>query len=858
MMKRRTFRLVLASLAMLLLVACSSQAVRYLSYRLDPNDVGNEGDHEIILPGLATEATITLDRYGVPHIRATNEESLAMALGYMHARDRRFQMETLRLLAAGKLREMIGNQDATGGMAHLEIVSRAIGLDADAAAIKATASPQDLALLEAYAAGVNAGTALEPRPMEFRVLDYQPPPWTIDDSLRITALVSFGLNKNWEQELGRLEIIVHQLRTGGSIDRALNIWKPRYDLPPHLIGQKPEQDPFAAIPPIAPELAAYLAEYAHTMTSDLAPAETKVARANSPWDGFVHGGSNSNNWAMSGTWPGTGAAAFASDPHMPLTLPPLGYLAHVRCDNCAGGSYEVIGGGFMGLPAISFGTNGRVAWGPTSNWADVADLYVEKPVPGREGHCFDEHGQPRALEIRKEEFRIRQPDGTYEVETHNIRVSRHGVLLNDFVERLPPDFPLVALQRHRDKGKPITAIRNLYRARNVTEGRLALNDFAAMIGHWALADNAGNIAYCGPLFLPKRAHHLGTVPSPGWVADYDWHEFVPPDQMPWVENPPTGYLGSANNQVVDPSSQGWPINFEGDVAHRWARMVQVLGLGRRPRPVAEQIGDLQIDGMDMGWPEVRPLYERALAPLLNEDNRLVAAAATALLAWDGRCLPDTVGATLFNALNAALVKRTLEDEVSPQSMQFILTYFNAEPLVFGILGDATNIAWDNRATAVRETAEEEIREAFHATVQALKKKYGDDLTKWRWRRIAPFVLKHAFGGSSTLAGYVNRGPLPTLGANNTVDKNQFARAGMVEFPIQYGAVLRLAIDLSDLRSSFMSLPGGQSGRPSSEHYDDMLDFYLTGRGVTMDMDFDHIEAAAVGHLYLKPSQNPER
>jgi acyl-homoserine lactone acylase PvdQ len=62
-------------------------------------------------------------------------------------------------------------------------------------------------------------------------------------------------------------------------------------------------------------------------------------------------------------------------------------------------------------------------------------------------------------------------------------------------------------------------------------------------------------------------------------------------------------------------------------------------------------------------------------------------------------------------------------------------------------------------------------------------------------------------------------------------------------------VLRINVDLSDLASSRMSLPGRESGRPASKHYDDILPLYTKGDGVPMEMDFQRIEA--VGRLVLE-------
>ena len=249
--------LAVASIAAALFAAsCQSATARYVRYRLSPDRAPAPGRETIRVPGLDEPATIWLDEYDVPHVRAASETALYYAYGYAQARDRRFQMEILKMLAAGRIRELVGSMgDHT--ISRLELFSRMIGLYRDARKMVDSLPPNDLAQLEAYSAGVNDATAREPVPMEFRLLGYEPEPWTPYDSGLIIALISFGLNKNWEHELGRMELAVHQMRTGSSLDRALAIWPHRFELPPHLIGEKPDVDPFADWPAVPPELAAY-------------------------------------------------------------------------------------------------------------------------------------------------------------------------------------------------------------------------------------------------------------------------------------------------------------------------------------------------------------------------------------------------------------------------------------------------------------------------------------------------------------------------------------------------------------------------------------------------------------------------
>jgi len=850
-MKRKWLLLVL--LLSVVFLSCSSPLMQFVSYRLSPDIPPTTGEVNIAVPGLAKPVTVILDQYAVPHIQSDDEMALSYAMGYMHGRDRRFQLEMMKMAAGGRLRELVGEQDDEI-LARMEIFSRMIGLYRDADVMLASFTPYQLKMAEAYSAGINAATANEPRPLEFRLLDYQPEPWQSKDIGLILAMISFGLCKNWEMELGRMELMINQLQTGSTIERSLQIWKHRRDMPPYAIDRPFPNDPFADIPLVAPKLVEYLKTFRDTqpIPTQIEAIPQEAMSGWSPLALFQRGISASNNWAVGGQWTGTGRSALSSDPHMPHMMPSMCYLAHVKYTPSEGEGYDVIGGMFIGMPAISQGTNGYVAWGPTSNWADISDLYVEMPAPDKPGHYLV-NGKAVPFNIRREEFKIRQDDGSFKVEVHEVRETRHGVIVNDFVERIPENFPLLALRRSSNKGHSMTAIANLYRAKTVKQGREALYDFYAMNGHWALADHEGNVGYIGTPYLPKRTRHLGTFPVPGWGNDYEWEEFFTPDQLPWIENPEVGFVGTANNLVINPISFEYPIAIDGEVPHRSGRIYEVLGQGNDGQSVVQQLSDLHRDGMDLGWRVVYDLYREALTPLIVDDDELVADAARRLLDWDGDTDPQCSETTIYQSVNAYTFKRAMEDEVGPKTLHFYLTYFNIEPMFFDVLGDDSNPAWDDRRTERTERAAEVVREQFHVAVHALAERYGDNIDDWTWSEAAPFVIQHSFGGIGSLADYVNSDPLPTMGVTNAVNKHQFKREEMVSFPIEDGAVMRLVVDLNDMPGSIMSLPGGQSGRPGSPHYQDLLPLYIEGRGVSLERDFGKLKQAASGEIYLTPA-----
>ena len=62
------------------------------------------------IPDLGSKVTVYFDDYGVPHIYGQNEQDIFFVLGYLHAKERLFQMEVVRRVSAGRLSEIFGNK----------------------------------------------------------------------------------------------------------------------------------------------------------------------------------------------------------------------------------------------------------------------------------------------------------------------------------------------------------------------------------------------------------------------------------------------------------------------------------------------------------------------------------------------------------------------------------------------------------------------------------------------------------------------------------------------------------------------------------------------------------------------------
>jgi len=75
------------------------------------------------LPGLDANVIVVFDEWGIPHIYAGAVTDAYMALGYLHAKERLFQMVMQNYLAAGRICEIVGSYAVSSDRYY-----RAIGL----------------------------------------------------------------------------------------------------------------------------------------------------------------------------------------------------------------------------------------------------------------------------------------------------------------------------------------------------------------------------------------------------------------------------------------------------------------------------------------------------------------------------------------------------------------------------------------------------------------------------------------------------------------------------------------------------------------------------------------------------------
>lgn len=291
----------------------------------------------LTLPGLTDPVEVVRDANAVPHIYAGSREDAYLALGFVHAQDRLFQMDFQRRVGAGRLSEVLG--DATLGTDRF---LRTLGVYRVAERSLPNLSAEAQGALSAYTAGVNA--FLQERrgalPPEFLILNYEPEPWRPADSLVWLKMMAWDLGGNWDDELLRA--------------RLLQV------LPPARVVEL--FPPYPGDAPVAlPDFSALYREL---------PLAKLWADSPKP----LPPGAGSNNWVVSGANSVTGAPLLANDPHLGLQTPGLWYFAHLSAPGL-----EVVGATLPGLPFVVLGRTDRFAWGFTN----VKPTNARKPARRR-------------------------------------------------------------------------------------------------------------------------------------------------------------------------------------------------------------------------------------------------------------------------------------------------------------------------------------------------------------------------------------------------------------------------------------------------------------------------------------------
>ncbi|UYN92399.1 MAG: penicillin acylase family protein [Anaerolineales bacterium] len=799
-------------------------------------------DGEIQVPGLQGEVEVIRDENGIPHIYASNEHDLFFAQGYVHAQDRFWQMDFQRHTSRGRLSELMGSNTA-----DIDQFLRTMGWERVARAEMELLDEQSMAMLEAYSAGVNAymadrsGTELSLEYLFLKLLNsnYTPRPWEPLDTVSWAKAMAWDLRDNMDTEIERALLLkyfseqqIAELYPAYPEDKPVMV--PDFELSEESISVQ--------------NLAPHGAEVAALMES----LETRVAALDALLDSDPNTELGSNSWVVSGDLTASGMPLFANDPHLGQSAPSIWYQVGLHCEpvgpDC---NFNAAGVSFVGAPGVVLGHNDRIAWGFTNVGPDVMDLYVVLVNPDNPFQ-YEMNGEWVDMQVIEEEIVV----AGSETIVLPVRITQFGPIvsdtygsLTDFDEtsglNLPENYAVALSWTALQPGTTLQSLFKLNRAQNFEEFREAAREFVVPSQNLLYADVDGNIGYQMPGYIPLRAAGDGRFPAPGWTEQFAWTGYIPFEHLPYAYNPESGYIVTANNAVVG-AEYPYHIADMWDYGYRAQRIVDMIE--GAPGPIdSAYYQEMLADNLNLG---AGPVVD-ALVALDYGDARLNEL-RDLLAQWDGRHDKESAGAALFVPVWKHLLANTFNDDLPEDAWPNAGGGSGWYVVIQNLLAQPESHWWDDSATAdVVETRDEILQRAFADGVAEVEDKLGKDESQWAWGDLHTITFEHGVMSSFPLIDRLfNPGPYRLSGGNSIV--NATGWGGDPDYSTSTIPSKRTIFDLSDWQNALQITSLGQSGHVNHEHYNDLAPLWADLQFIPLHWERAAIEAAAEGHLILKP------
>lgn len=824
-------------LPILILYLNSCRVIHISKYFANPDITRTSG--EIQFEGLKNKVKVFRDEFGIPHIFAENENDLLIAIGYIQAQDRLWEMELVRRLSTGTLSEIVGEQKLdevlrpAATTVEADKISRVLGFKFIGEEGETHLIDNETKIrLEAFCKGINEFIKQhqDNLPLEFRFLDFTPPLWRPAHVISISRFLAWGISDNWDVELLRYAIMQ---KVGEE-----KMWK--------IFPLHSDPGPF-----IFPEdIIHFKKKSPREFRLPLLPVDEKILRGSidllksmyalSPGSGIIPQPLASNNWVVSGKLTASEKPILANDPHLPHTMPSVFYIVQLKTPEI-----NVSGVMFPGTPFVNIGHNDFIAWGATTTFADTQDIYIEKRSDD-DPYSYIYNGLKEKFFKRIETICIKKTIGK-KCEDLEVLMTRHGPVINSIIPELKDSKYLFSLRwTGYEKTNEDLAFLTLAKAKGMDDFKFAMENMGSLVQNWVYADIYGNIGLSVSGLVPLRKNHDGTLPVPGWTDEYEWDGFIPYEEMPHLFNPDRGYMVSANNQCVSPDDYPYPFSYNYMSSDRALRIEELL-MSKKGLTV-DDMRDIQMDDLLLRGKRFAKYFIDAWENSGKKD-RIVDEMVEYLRRWDFHTTSESIATTIFEEAMKWTVINTLQDEIGPELTEI---YLNSDVTIAtfnSILNDATSPVFDNIETPEKETRDEILVRSLYDAKKWLNKKLGHDPATWKWGKLHTLTFKHALGVLWPLSEWFNIGPYPDSGSRETV-LAAFFFYGKEPYKTFVGPVLRFIIDMSIPDKARIVIDTGESGLPFTKHYKDLNRLWKEGRFITMRMDEDAKEGGET--LFLVP------
>jgi penicillin amidase len=763
-------------------------------------------DGQLELKGIKEETTVYFDEYGIPHIYAANAKDAMEALGYVHAQDRLWQMELMRRIAAGRLSEIFGK-------AALKNDQFFVGIGIEEASEKAIAdldkNSKSYQLTMAYLDGINEFMEQGPSPIEFQLIAVKKEKFTIKDVYNIYGYMSFSFAM-----AQKTDPLLTDIRNKYGMDYLKELGLDGASNTIQIKNAKEKPEEYLAI---SKSIASLLEQ--------------------SPIPPFI----GSNSWVIGEKKTKSGKVIFANDPHIGFSQPGTWYEAHLVTPE-----FELYGCYLAGTPYPLLGHNRDYAYGLTMFENDDIDFYQEVNNPSDS----NQYNTPEGFsdyQVRKKVIKVKDSSDV----VMNIKVSRHGPVMNDLIDGLKGNKPVAMSWVYTQQPIHILdAVYTLSHAKSKADFQKGVALIAAPGLNVMYGDAKGNVAWWATGKLYKHNEGVDThFILDGVSGKDDITEYLDFSKNPSAVNPDWNYVYSANNQPEAVDGFLYPGYYLPE--DRAKRITQLLD----PKSDwdKEAVSKMMLDNTSVVAQEVikNLIPNLDLASFSKNEMEVV----TILKAWKGSSNLNDIAPTIYNKWIYLYLKGTFGDELGKEGFkQFLKTHLMKQVIAKQITND-NSLWWDNIETQnKKETRKEILSQSFKDAVATLEKQLGNSVQDWTWNKVHIVEYEHPLGKVAALRKIFNVGPFEVAGSNGVINNQMFDYSNDGDYVVNGGPSTRRIVDFSDVENSWSILPTGQSGNPFSAHYNDQAVMYNEGKFRKMKMNKKEIVKTST-KLIFTPSKN---
>jgi len=751
------------------------------------------------LKGLAQNVSVRRNAMGMPLIESSSFHDALFTLGYVHAGDRLTQMVSMRLLAQGRLAEMSG-----ADVLDADRFMRAVNLKKSADELYKASSPRIKRFFEVYARGVNAYLFRyrDKLPADLAATGYQPEYWKPEDSALIFCLLSFSQSANLQEEIASL-----------------------------VLAQKVGADKLAWLTPSYPDEPLPFAEADKLKGLNLngqIPGLSEITRVTGQLSALNRLSlAPSSNWAIAAQRSRSGKSLFANDSHLPTGAPSLWNYVQIRAPK-----YQAAGVSVAGIPTVLAGFNGKVAWGMTSVMGDNQDLFLEKLKRQGNALYYEAGGKWLPATARNETYFVKGQRSIRET----VFETRHGPLLNSALgTNLSNGYGLALQMPDLKDDKSLDAFFDLSRAQSAEKASDASREIRAIALNMVFAD-AAHIGWQVTGRFPNRREGEGLLPSPGWEGRYDWDGYADPMLHPYDQDPPQGWLGTANQRVI-PHGYGMQLSNSWFYPERSERIAELAGAGKHD---TRTMIAMQYDQTTTFAAKLKKMFEapgmaqplkQAIDALPEAERGKAREAYNRLMAFDGKLTPTSADAAIYELFLQESMKAIFLDKLGPENSPTWKAFVANGNLSYSaqadhLLGREDSPFWDDSRTPQKEDKPAILARSLAAAITSGNSLLGSDHKTWQWGKLHRYEWKDS-------SGRTLRGPVAAGGDHTTL--NAAAYNWGENFDVTRAPAMRFIVDFGQNEPMIGLNSSGQSGNPASPHYVDGIDPWIKGQYISFPM-----------------------